>query len=172
VNVRYVVAGSGPSGVSLGADLKLPTGRAADLLGAGKAGTRFVAISSYEEGRLSVNVNGGASLGGISRELFWGMATTFAAAPRVTLVAEILGRRLSELSYVQDVYEPHPRMAGVETMRWLTGERGVVTTLLVTGAKWNVADNLLFNTDLLISASNGGLRARVTPAVSFNYHFD
>jgi hypothetical protein len=172
LNVRYIAAGSGPRGVSVGADLKLPTGREADLLGSGSVGARFLAVTSYEEGRLAANLNGGVSVGGVSREVFWSMASTFAAAPRLTIVGELLGRRLSELSYVQDVYQPHPLMPGVETMRWLSAERGVVTTLLVAGAKWNVAESLLLNTNLLFSVTDGGLRARVTPAFSFNYHFD
>jgi hypothetical protein len=99
------------------------------------------------------------------------MATTFAASSRVTVVGEMIGRRLFELSYVQDVYQPHPLMPGVETMRWLTADRGFTTTLVATGAKWNVGGSWLLNTNLLIRVTDGGLRARVTPAVSLDYDF-
>ena len=171
LNARYLVAGDGLRGVSVGADLRLPTGREADLLGSGKTAGRFIALGSWEEGRLGVNVNGGYGVGGVSREVSWGMATTFAAGPRVTVVGEVLGRRLSELSYVQDVYEPHPLLAGVETMRWLTADRGFNTVLLVTGAKWNLTGSWLLNTNLLIRVTDGGLRSRVTPAVALDYDF-
>jgi 3-hydroxymyristoyl/3-hydroxydecanoyl-(acyl carrier protein) dehydratase len=100
------------------------------------------------------------------------MASTFAASSRVTIVGEVLGQKLSELSYVQDVYQPHPLMPGVETMRWLTAERGIVTTLLVAGAKWNLVRSWLLNTSVLIRVTDSGLRARVTPAVSLDYDFD
>lgn len=171
MNARYLVAGGGLRGVSVGADLRVPTGRSADLLGSGKTSARFLGIGSWEEGRLAVNVNGGYGVGGASREISWSMATTFAAGPRVTLVGEVLGRRLSELNYVQDVYQPHPLMPGIETMRWLNAPRGFHTTLLATGAKWNLANSWLLNTNMLIRVTDGGLRARVTPSISIDYDF-
>jgi hypothetical protein len=171
LNARYLVAGDGLRGVSLGADLRLPTGRSRDLLGSGETALRGVAIASYEEGRLGVNVNAGGGVGGASREVSWSMATTFAASSRVTVVGEMMGRRLFELSYVQDVYQPHPLMPGVETMRWLTADRGFTTTLVAAGAKWNVGGSWLLNTNLLIRLTDGGLRSRVTPAVSLDYDF-
>ena len=101
-----------------------------------------------------------------------GWRPRFAASSRVTFVGEVLGQKLSELNYVQDVYQPHPLMPGVETMRWLTAERGIVTTLLVAGAKWNLVRSWLLNTNVLIRVTDSGLRARVTPAVSLDYDFD
>ena len=111
-------------------------------------------------------------VGGATREIFWSTATTFAATPRVTVVGEVMGRRLSELSLVQDVYEPHLLIAGVETMRWLPNEPGVHTMFVVTGAKWNLASSWLLNTNLLIRVTDAGLRARVTPAISLDYAFE
>jgi hypothetical protein len=171
LNARYLVAGDGLRGVALGADLRLPSGRENDLLGSGEVALRGLAVGSYEEGRLGVNVNAGYGVGGASKEAFWSMATTFAAGSRVTLVGELIGRKLFELSYVQDVYQPHPLMPGVETMRWLTADRGFTTTLIATGAKWNVGGSWLLNTNLLIRVTDGGLRSRVTPAVSLDYDF-
>jgi hypothetical protein len=170
-NTRYLVAGDGLRGFSVGADLRLPTGEADDLLGSGKTALRGLAVGSYEEGRLGVNVNLGASVGGASKEVSWNMATTFAAGSRVTVVGELIGRRLFELSYVQDVYQPHPLMPGVETMRWLTANRGFTTTLVATGAKWNVVGSWLLNTNMLIRVTDGGLRSRITPSVSLDYDF-
>jgi hypothetical protein len=172
LNARYLLMGGGLRGVSVGTDLRLPTGSREDLLGSGRTQARFIGIGSYEEGHLSVNANAGYAVGGASREVSWRMASTFAASSRVTIVGEVLGQKLSELSYVQDVYQPHPLMPGVETMRWLTAERGIVTTLLVAGAKWNVARSWLLNTNMLIRVTDSGLRARVTPAVSLDYDFD
>jgi hypothetical protein len=172
VNARYLLMGTGLKGVAVGSDLRLPTGRREDLLGSGRTSARFIGIGSFEEGHLSVNANAGYAVGGASREVSWRMASTFAASSRVTVVGEVLGQKLSELSYVQDVYQPHPLMPGVETMRWLTAQRGIVTTLLVAGAKWNVARSWLLNTNMLIRVTDSGLRARVTPAISLDYDFD
>jgi hypothetical protein len=172
VNARYMLVGTGLRGASVGADVKFPTGRAEDLLGAGDTTTRFLGIGTWEEGHLAVNVNGGFGLGGLSREVFWGAATTLAPTPRVTIVGEVMGRWLAELSRVSDVYQPHPLLPGVETMRWLSLDPGIHTTFMVTGAKWNVGGTWLLNTNLLIRLTDAGLRARVTPAISLDYAFE
>jgi hypothetical protein len=169
IGARYGLAGTGPRSVAVGADLRLPTGREEDLLGAGKTAARFMAIGSWEEGRLGVHGNAGAGVGGLSRELFWAGATTIAATPRVTAVAEFTGRRLSELTVLGDVYAPHSTAAGLETMRWVPVGKGVHTAFFVTGVKVNLTGNLLVNGSVLVRLTESGLRSRVTPNVSFSY---
>jgi hypothetical protein len=169
IGARYGLAGTGPRSVAVGADLRLPTGREEDLLGAGKTAARFMGIGSWEEGRLGVHGNAGVGVGGLSRELFWAGATTIAAGPRVTAVAEFTGRRLSELTVLGDVYAPHSTAAGLETMRWVPVGKGVHTAFFVTGVKVNVTGNLLLNGSLLVRLTESGLRSRVTPNVSFSY---
>lgn len=169
---RYLLAGSPLRGVAVGSDLRLPTGREEDLLGSGETSVRTLAIGSWEEGALAVHANGGVALGGASREYFWSAAATVAAAQRLTIVGEVMGRRLAELSLVQDVYQPHSLMPGVDTMRWLPAERGVHSTFFVTGAKWNVASSWLVNANVLIRVTDAGLRATATPAISLDYSFE
>jgi hypothetical protein len=117
VNGRYLLAGDGSRGFAVGGDWRLPTGREEDLLGTSEAAGRLLALASWGEDQLSVHVNAGLGVGGVSREWLWSTATALAVSPRLTLVGEVLGRRLSELSRVSDVYQPHPLVAGVETMR-------------------------------------------------------
>ena len=169
---RYLVAGSPLRGVAVGGDLRLPTGDQEDLLGSGDYGGRTLVIGSWEEGALAVHANGGIGFGGASREYFWSGAATVAALPRVTIVGEVMGRRLSELSLVRDVYQPHPLMPGVDSMRWLPVERGVHSAFFASGAKWNVASSWLVNASILIRVTDAGLRARVTPAISIDYSFE
>ena len=90
----------------------------------------------------------------------------------MTIIGEVLGRHLSELAQLSDVYQPHPVLAGIETMRWLPTEQGVHTMFVVTGAKWNVCRSWLLNTNLLIRVTDAGLRAAVTPSVSVDYGFE
>jgi hypothetical protein len=169
ISARYRLAERGPGSLAAGADLRLPTGREEDLLGAGKTAARFMAIGSWEAGRLGVHGNAGIGLGGLSREAFWAGATTIAVTPRVTAVGEITGRRLSELTVLGDVYAPHSTLAGVETMRWVPVGKGVQTAFFVTGVKVNVAGSLLLNASLMVRLNDSGLRARVTPNISFSY---
>jgi hypothetical protein len=172
VNGRYVVLGRGGRAVSVGSDLRLPTGRQEDLLGTADVGARFLALGSWEDETLGVHVNGGFGVGGVSREAFWSTAMTVALSPRVTAIGELMGRYLSELGEVRDVYQPHPVLAGVETMRWLPGDRGIHNLFVVTGVKWNVGHSWLLNTNLLFRATESGLRDAVTPAISLDYTFE
>ncbi len=172
VNGRYHLLGGDSRGFSVGADLRLPTGRQEDLLGTEGVGSRMLAIGSWEEGQLALHANGGVGVGGVSREVFWSTATTFAASSRVTIVGELMGRYLSELTRVSDVYQPHPVLPNVETMRWLPSDRGVHTMFIVTGAKWNIGGSWLVNTSLLFRITDVGLGADVTPAVSIDYAFE
>lgn len=169
---RYRLLGQGGRGLALGSDVRLPTGRAADLLGTGSLAVRGQAIASWEEGPLAASANLGAGAGGASDEIFWGGAVTMAASPRVTLVGEVLGRRLSDLHRVAQIYQPHPALGGVETMRWLPDEESAVSIgYAVTGVKWNVSGTVLIGANLLVRLTDAGVRARVTPALTVEYDF-
>jgi hypothetical protein len=172
VNGRYIVAGRAGRAVSVGSDLRLPTGRQEDLLGTGKAAIRFLGLGSWEDEALAVHANGGFGLGGVSREAFWNTAVTVAVTPRVTVIGEVMGRYFSQLGHVRDVYQPHPVMQGVETMRWLPADRGIHTLFVVTGAKWNIARSWLINGNLLMRVTDAGLRDAVTPGISLDYTFE
>jgi hypothetical protein len=164
------VAGSELRGLTVGADLRLPTGSAENFLGAGGAAVRALAIGSWEEGRFGLHVNTGVTGGGVSPLLDWTSAATFAAAPRVTLSGELLLRRLSKLRTLEPVYQPHSTLRGSEALRWVAGD-GAATALVATGARWSLGASWLLNTSLLFRLTEAGLGARVTPAVSLDYDF-
>jgi hypothetical protein len=169
LNARYLVAGTGSRGIAVGGDLQLPTGSKDDLRGTGDVGGRVLALASREDGPVAVHVNGGFGLGGVSRELFWSAAAGYAATPRVTVIGELVGRWLSDLTRVSAVYQPYPVAPNVETMRWLPTESGVNTMFAVTGVKWNVSGSWMLNANLLIRVTDAGLRAAVTPGISLDY---
>jgi hypothetical protein len=171
IAARYRVMGDRTRALALGSDLRLPTGREEDLLGAGQTTLRALVIGSWEMGRLNTHVNTGFGAGGASSEVFWSGAATVALTPRVTAVGEVLARRLTQLHRVRDVYQPHPVLAGIETMRWLPEDGGVSTAYTAAGLKWNAGRNWLVNTSLLIRLTDAGLRARITPAISVDYTF-
>jgi Putative MetA-pathway of phenol degradation len=171
VTARYNVYDEDGAGLAAGVDLRMPTGREEDLLGAGKTAARFLAIGSLEGSRVGTHANLSYLVGGASREFTYSAALTVAAAPRITLVGEFLGRRVSNLHTLDPVYEPHPTVPGVETMRWLPEGNAVNQTLLVTGAKWNLTRSYMLNTSLLIRLTDTGLTARVVPSVTLDYTF-
>jgi hypothetical protein len=169
INGRYRLAGATGSGVAIGTDLRLATGSDVNLLGAGRATWRLLGIGSWEREPFAVDVNGGFGVGGASREQFWSGALTYAATPKISVVGELIGRRFSNLTRVADVYEPHPVLAGVETMRWLPTGGGVQSVYFVTGAKVNVFGRWLVNANVLTRLTDTGLRAKFTPSIAFDY---
>src|SRR5262249_51458706 len=98
-------------------DLRLPTGRSEDLLGAGTQSVKFAAIGSVESGRVSSPANVGVTVGGIATELSYGGALGIAAGSRVTVIGELIGRVLDSPSGIVPVTAPHPTLRGVETIR-------------------------------------------------------
>jgi len=171
VNARVLVAGDGPRGASIGTDLRLPTGRSEDFLGAGRVGARVLGIGSWEQGPVGVYVNGGYSVGGLSRSLEWSGAATLAATARVSVVGEILGRRFLEARVLEPIWQPHSSVRILDTLVWRASEHRFNATSLAAGARWNIADAWLLNANVLFSLASGGLRAPLTPAVSVDYDF-
>jgi hypothetical protein len=171
LTARYRVHETRGAGIALGTDLKMPTGRSEDLLGSGSMAVRTLIVGSLENGRWTAHLNGGVGAGGASNELFWGGAATWEAAPRVTVVGELFGRRLQDLHELTDVYQAPTPLSGVETMRWVAEEGGVSTSYAVTGVKWNVGGSMVLNASLLLRLTDAGLRARVTPSISMDYAF-
>ena len=169
MTARYRLAGEGGTGFAVGTDLRLPTGRQGDLLGTGKTAWRMLGIGSWERAPFAVDVNGGFSVGGASRELSWASAVTYAATPRITVIGELMGRHFNDLTRVSDVYQPHPVLAGIETMRWLPTGGGLQTVYLVTGAKVNIHGRWLLKANVLTRLTDTGLRAKFTPSIALDY---
>jgi hypothetical protein len=171
ITARAHVFGSRASGVTAGAELRLPTGREQDLLGTGEPAIRLLAIGSIEGTRSSAHLNAGYSWGGISREASCNAAITVAASERFTVVGELLGRWVEGLGRIGQVAAPHPSSSGVDTIRLLPISTGTVTGVAVAGFKWNVSGRWLVNANVLLPVTDRGLRARIIPAVALDYSF-
>jgi hypothetical protein len=171
LTARYAVDNRILHSFAVGTDLRLPTGSSSNLLGAGRTAAKFLAIGSMERSRVASHVNVGYSVGGASREFTYNGAMTLAANPRLTLVGEFIGRRVSDLHTLQAVYEPNPLAPRVETMRWLPEGDHVYQSLVATGAKWNLTRSYLLNANILIRLTDVGLTARVVPSISIDYTF-
>ena len=100
----------GGSGVSVAAELRLPTGASENLLGADRAAFKVLGIGSIQRGRLATDVNVGLLTGGVSDEFDYSAAVTFAGAARVTIIGEVLGRRYEDLGTMSNNQPPIPRL--------------------------------------------------------------
>jgi hypothetical protein len=171
IRAKYRLIGERERGLSLVGEVRLPTGRDEDLLGAGKTAWRGVVIGSLQSGRLAVHGNLAATAGGLVRELQYRGAATGAASSRVTVVGEILGRRIADVGRVAVAHAPHPTFANVDTLRLVTQPGSTHTAAGVIGAKWNVAGTWLVNGNVLFPLNDNGLRARPVLIVGVDVAF-
>jgi hypothetical protein len=172
VRARYNMYRSGASGMAVGAEVRLPTGNEEDLLGTGSTSITPRFIGSYEQDRVGIHGEVGYTLRGVSEALTYAGAVTAVAAPRLTLVGELLGRRLNAVGRLVETTLPHPRLAGVDTVRLTSSDETADRLLVVAGFKWNIASTWLLTANILRPLTDVGLNARWVPSVTFDYWFD
>ncbi len=171
IQAKYQAAGTAGTGFALAGDVRLPTGRSEELLGAGQTAVGVLVIGSLERGPLAVHINGGFSMGGISDEVRFGGAGAFAATPRLTVGGEIFGRRLLDIGRIVQVAFPNPTLLGVDTYRLLPAGGATMPVLAAAGVKWNIATTWVLDAHVLLPVSRAGLTASVTPVVGLERSF-
>ena len=171
VRAKYVFVSGSPGAFAVAGEVRLPTGDAAGLLGAGRAAVRVLAIASADTGRIGVHGNAGFGRGGASDELTASGALTIAATSRVTLSGELLLRHLADLHPITTATLPNAVIAGVRTTRLVPGSGGTTLADAVTGVKWNAGGTLVVTGQLWWRLSTAGLTAPLTPTIAFDYLF-
>ncbi len=171
LRAKVRLAGRGGSGLALGTEVRVPTGQEEDLLGAGSASVKGQVIASVEGGAIGLHVNGGYRAGGIANEVDGGVAVTLAPAPRLTFIAEIFGRRVSDLGRLESIEQAHPTITGVRTIRLASDGTDVTSGVGVFGMKWNLGSTWLLNASLAVPLTDNGLKSRPVPSVSLDYAF-
>jgi Putative MetA-pathway of phenol degradation len=171
IRAKYRLAGDRGTGLAIVGEARLPTGRKEDLLGSGEASYTAVMVGSVEPGRLSAHVNAGATWGGLVNEVGYRGALSFSASPRVTLLAELLGRRIEDIGELTRERVPHPTIAGVDTIRLVSTGTTLTTSAMTAGARWNVVGTWLLNASVTFPLANHGLRSETTTLVGIEYAF-
>jgi len=171
LRAKYQLVSAPAGGLSVATEVRLPSGDDKNLLGAGSTALRILGIGSVERGDVALHFNGGVLRGGVSNE--WTIAGGASAAvnSRVTLVGELLGRRLSDLRAIDLITAPHPTIAGVETLRLSGGPAGQVLLDALAGAKWNVGGSMVLDAHVKWPVLNHGLTAPLTPTIGLEYSF-
>jgi hypothetical protein len=169
--VKVRLLGNRIGGLAIGTDVRLPTGREEDLLGAGRAGFRVMAITSAEGRQVAVHGNAFLARGGLSDETGFTGALAFTPVPPVTIASELLVRRLSEIHSIEELSAGHPTIAGVETLRLIPGTASATLSIVSFGFKWNASETWLLNASLAVPIGDDGLSARWSPTIGFEYTF-
>jgi hypothetical protein len=94
-----------------------------------------------------------------------------AATPRLTVVGELLARRIDGLDRIDAVAAPHPRITGVDTIRLRPTGDGETTAFGVAGIKWNVGGTWLLHAHVLMPVVQHGLTGRFTPTIALEHTF-
>ncbi len=114
-------------------------------------------------------LNGGIVRGGISDELTFAAAASYAPHGRVTITGEMLTRHVSELRTMMLASFPHPRISGEDTLRLVAGDSGTTLTSAIAGVKWNVAGTLVLGGHVTWALTDAGLTSELVPTVSLEY---
>jgi hypothetical protein len=171
LRAKYALVLLRDGGVAAAAEVRLPTGDEANLLGAGTRSLRIIGIGSLERGRFAVHGNGGFLRGGVSNELGFAGSASYAVSPRVTVSGELVARHIDKLREVLAVTSAHPDVAGVDTLRLVAGDRGRTMVNAVSGLKWNVNGTLVIAAHVIWPLARVGLTPRATPTLAFEYAF-
>jgi hypothetical protein len=160
------------SGVAIGGEARLPIGNTENLLGAGEASIKPRVIASLEGERVAFHGDAGYVFGGLSSELAYGGAVTVVGTSRLTLVGEIVGRRLSSAGRLMETTAPHPTLVGVETIRLTSVDLATNRMAGLVGFKWNVAATLLLSANVVWPVTSAGLTTRWMSTFALDYSFE
>jgi hypothetical protein len=170
VRAKYnVLRRDAGGGVSIAGDLRFGTGSGQNLLGGDETTLTPRVIASAENGPVAVHGNAGFQIGGVSRNLDFQGALSVAPSPRLTLIAEIVGRRLEAGGRLLDTVAAHPTMLGIETIRLTASVEWTTRLDAVAGLRWNFAGPWVLSANVMRPLTSRGLTARWVPAFSLDY---
>lgn len=204
VRSKYMLYSQGETGFAAGFDLRLPTGDEENLLGLGTTQGRAYAIVSGGNDRIGTHLNIGYTFSGrgdtdvdflyespgIADEFGYAGGIEWVANPRLTVIADLIGRTLLDAGRVEaeaKTFQFRPGAGSTATVPLqssatnpLTGQPYQQLTLTpghlnlvlgAIGAKFNVAPNLLITGNALFPVTRGGLRDRLTLSFGLDYAF-
>jgi hypothetical protein len=208
VRAKYNFLTRKGGGLAAAIDVRTPTGDESNLLGTGALQTKLYGIASIGFGKLSPHLNAGytrstrGALPDVSLNNEWNYTAGFdlAVSPRLTLVADVLGRsirdqgRLVEADRVFDFVQAGPggtvgtggggggggggtggtttRPVEHATRREFRLDPGNLNLAVGnTGVRFNPFRKMLVSANLLFALTEAGLRDRVTPVISLDYAF-
>jgi hypothetical protein len=169
VRGKYGVIAGQASGLAVAGEVRLPTGREIDLLGSGDAAFAGLLIGSFERGAVGGHGNVSLTRGGMSNEIAWRGAVCYTASETVTLVGELLGRRLGDVGRITAVRAAHPSIGNVDTIRLVADDRSVSTAAAIAGARWNVTGTWILSGHVAMPMTDRGLRSGVVALVGIDY---
>lgn len=177
---RFWQRGSG--GMAAQVEIRMPTGDEDNLRGLGITRTQLSAIWSHA-GKFAPHATVGyefwsddieitRSLDVSARnQLRYAAGMEIEAHPRLTVLADLIGRRL--LKGGKPGYQRFPiELPGGGSFEGLVGlAQGLNVISVAPGVKWNVAGNVLLTGSVLVSVENDGVKAATVPVIGMDWAF-
>jgi hypothetical protein len=171
VRAKYTLISGIDGGIAAAAEVRLPTGDEASLLGAGSTSWRLLGVGSVDHGVLGLHGNAGIVRGGVSDEFTFAGALSLAVQPRLTISGEFIGRHVSELRDIRLSAEPHPNIIGVDTLRLARSTSSLTLLTALAGVKWNISGRVVLGGHVAWPLAERGLTAAITPTIALEYAF-
>ena len=177
-----------PGGMAVLATLRLPTGERENLRGLGITRAMLTLIASTGQRRFRPHANVGFEWWekGIDivspdfptvtarHQLQYAAGIEFEAAPKFTVILDLLGRHVlggGEIGY-SDVPNPNPREPRITSLSYAFATDNSIRKLsLVPGIKWNLKGKMLLSVSGIASLSDNGLHDLFTPVVGLDITF-
>jgi hypothetical protein len=173
-----------PGGIAILVNARMPTGDRDNLRGLDVTRTLVSAVTSFGTGKLRPHANVGfeywsksvdvpsSFTGGqvkIRHQIQYAAGVELEATPKLTLNVDFIGQHIRGGGQVGAVTDTPTGLTGVSSLQSLVAlEDGIRKALIVPGLKVNLKGKMLLSLNAIITATNNGLHARVTPVVGVN----
>ena len=178
-----------PGGVAIVGTVRLPTGDRDNLRGLGITRTLGSIVASSGRGRFRPHANVGYELWSkglaivadpqarrtvtVRNQVQYAAGIELEAAPKVTLIVDLLGRHILGGGRVaSEAFAPPPNLFGATSFTVATAQsKGIRKLTLAPGLKWNLKGNMLLSLHALVPLNDNGLSDRFTPVVGLDWTF-
>ena len=178
-----------PGGVALLGTVRMPTGDRENLRGLGVTRTMASIVASSGRGRFRPHANVGYEAWSkgvavvadplsrrtvtVKNQVQYAAGIELEAAPKVTVIVDVLGRHILGGGRVAAESFPAPtNTVGVTGLSAVTAQsEGIRKLTLAPGFKWNLKGNMLLSLNALIPLRDNGLSDRFTPVVGLDWTF-
>lgn len=178
-----------PGGLAFMLTARLPTGNRENFRGLGIVRTMGSVLYSSGKGKIRPHANGGfewwekglvvptaiSGQGSIEIRHQWGYAAgvEFEVAPKLTLLADVIGRHIRGGGQVENrVFNIPANELGVTTFEAITSsDHGIRKITMVPGLKWNMKGTFVLSLNSLVPIMDNSLHDKFTPVVGLDWTF-
>jgi hypothetical protein len=172
------------TGLATGVEVRLPTGDEENLLGSGALGLRpFVVLSSVHRISPHLNLayqwNGESLLAGnvttrqketLPHQILATVGADMRLGSRVTLAADLLGRRTIDATRLEDVtFTALDKKSTFPNIAFGRGSYNILDGAV--GLKWNPIEKVLVHANVMFKLNENGIRDSVAPLLAAEYSF-